>query len=106
MALPPDALQIEHQRRWKSKNLSRHGNSCDVGVVGSEWGRAQSMLSALGELLPIAVAAAVSSVPIMATILILLSPKRSHPAIPFLVGWVLGMAAVVVVATVGASAPH
>ena len=62
------------------------------------------MLSALGALLPIAVAAAVSSVPIMATILILLSPKRNHSAIPFLIGWVVGMAAVVAVAPVGASA--
>ena len=56
------------------------------------------MLSALGELLPIAVAVAVSSVSIMATILILLSPKRNHSAIPFLIGWVVGMAGVVIVA--------
>ena len=62
------------------------------------------MLSALGELLPIAVAVAVSSVPIMATILILLSPKRNRSAIPFLIGWVVGMAGVVVVAAIGASA--
>ena len=62
------------------------------------------MLSALGELLPIAVAVAVSSVPITATILILLSPKRNRSAIPFLIGWVVGLAAVVVVATVGANA--
>ena len=62
------------------------------------------MLSALGELLPIAVAVAVSSVPIMATILILLSPKRNQSAIPFLIGWVVGMAAVVVIAAVGANA--
>jgi hypothetical protein len=62
------------------------------------------MLSALGELLPIAVALAVSSVPIMATILILLSPKRNHSAVPFLVGWVAGMAGVVIVAAAGASA--
>jgi hypothetical protein len=62
------------------------------------------MLSALGELLPIAVAVAVSSVPIMATILILLSPKRNQSAIPFLIGWLAGMAAVVVLATVGGNA--
>ena len=60
------------------------------------------MLSALGPLLPIAVAVAVSSVPIMATILILLSPKRNRSAIPFLIGWLVGMAAVVVVAALGA----
>ena len=62
------------------------------------------MLSALGPLLPIAVAVAVSTVPIMATILILLSPKRNQSAIPFLIGWVVGMAAVVVIAAFGANA--
>ena len=63
------------------------------------------MLSALGPLLPIAVAVAVSTVPIMATILILLSPKRNRSAIPFLIGWVVGMAAVVVVAGVRGQCP-
>ena len=62
------------------------------------------MLSALGPLLPIAVAVAVSTVPIMATILILLSPKRNQSAIPFLIGWVVGMAVVVVIAAIGANA--
>jgi len=62
------------------------------------------MLSALGQLLPLAVAVAVSTVPIMVTILILLSPRRTIVAIPFLVGWVVGMAGVVVIATNGASA--
>ena len=62
------------------------------------------MLSALGPLLPIAVAVAVSTVPIMATILILLSPKRNQSAIPFLIGWVVGMAVVLVIAAIGANA--
>ena len=48
------------------------------------------MLSAFGTLLPIALAVAVSSVPITLTILILLSPKRNQVAIPFLIGWVVG----------------
>lgn len=55
------------------------------------------MLAALGHLLPIALAAALSTVPITATVLILLSPKRSQSAVPFLVGWVVGMAVVVLV---------
>ncbi|WP_167043159.1 GAP family protein [Salinibacterium sp. ZJ454] len=42
-------------------------------------------------ILPIAVAAALSSVPIMASIFILLSPNRSRAALPFLVGWVVGI---------------
>ncbi|HEY5848978.1 MAG TPA: GAP family protein [Microlunatus sp.] len=53
------------------------------------------MLSVLGHLLPIAVAAALSSIPITATIGILLSPNRERSALPFLIGWVLGMAVVV-----------
>ncbi|MCU1479877.1 MAG: hypothetical protein JWQ19_663 [Subtercola sp.] len=54
------------------------------------------MLQALGHLLPLALAIAISSVPITATILILLSPKRNTTAIPFLIGWVFGMALLVV----------
>lgn len=61
------------------------------------------MLSALGHLLPIAVGAALSTVPITATILILLSPKRNASAVPFLVGWVLGMLGVLLAGAFGAS---
>jgi hypothetical protein len=53
------------------------------------------MLVAIGQILPLAVAVAVSSVPIMATILILLSPKRAQSAVPFLIGWFLGILVVV-----------
>jgi Sap, sulfolipid-1-addressing protein len=62
------------------------------------------MLDAIGHILPIAVAVAISSVPIMATILILLSPKRAQSSIPFLIGWMLGMAVVVTICTIGAQA--
>ena len=62
------------------------------------------MLAAIGHILPIALAVAISSVPIMATILILLSPKRAVSSIPFLVGWVLGIAVVVTICTLGAQA--
>ena len=61
------------------------------------------MLTAFGTLLPIALAAAVSSVPITLTILILLSPKRNRLAIPFLIGWVVGMAVVVGLSALGAA---
>jgi len=60
-------------------------------------------LTAFGTLLPIALAAAVSSVPITLTILILLSPKRNRLAIPFLIGWVVGMAVVVGLSALGAA---
>ena len=62
------------------------------------------MLQALGGLLPIAVAVAFSSVPITVTILILLSPNRNRTALPFLVGWVTGVMAVIILFTLGASA--
>ena len=62
------------------------------------------MASALGQLLPIAVANAVSSVPIMVTILMLLSPRRGKTAIPFLVAWVAGMAGVIVLVLLGVGA--
>jgi hypothetical protein len=57
-------------------------------------GEASLLLQAVGQVLPIAVAVAVSSVPITIVILILLSPNRNRAAIPFLIGWVVGIAAV------------
>ncbi|KRC61931.1 hypothetical protein ASE14_14225 [Agromyces sp. Root81] len=48
-------------------------------------------------------AVAISSVPIMATIVILLSPKRGSSA-PFLIGWVIGMALLVFICIVSAQA--
>jgi hypothetical protein len=62
------------------------------------------MWQALGALLPIAVALAFSSVPLTVTILILLSPNRGRTALPFLVGWVIGVAAVLILSAVGAAA--
>ena len=62
------------------------------------------MLQAIGHILPITLAVAISSVPIMATIVILLSPKGAQTALPFLIGWVLGMATMVTIFTLGAHA--
>jgi hypothetical protein len=62
------------------------------------------MWQALGGLLPIAVAVAFSSVPITVTVLILLSPNRNRAAVPFLIGWVTGVVAVIVFSALGASA--
>ncbi|HEY2558052.1 MAG TPA: GAP family protein [Diaminobutyricibacter sp.] len=56
-----------------------------------------AMLAAVGHVLPLAVAFALSSIPIMATILILLSKNRNRSSIPFLIGWILGIALVLVV---------
>lgn len=60
------------------------------------------MQPAIVHILPIAIAVALSSVPILATIVILLSPKRTTSAVPFLIGWVLGIFLVVVVFTLTA----
>ena len=62
------------------------------------------MWQALGGLLPIAVAVALSTVPITVTTLILLSPNRNRAALPFLVGWVIGVAAVIILSALGATA--
>jgi Sap, sulfolipid-1-addressing protein len=67
-------------------------------------GRSSTMWQALGGLLPIAVAVAFSSVPITVTILILLSPNRNRAALPFLLGWVTGVVAVIILSLLGASA--
>jgi hypothetical protein len=61
-------------------------------------------MPAIGHILPFAVAVALSSVPIMATIFILLSPNRRRSALPFLIGWVLGLFVVVVLCTLLAQA--
>lgn len=58
------------------------------------------MWAALGHILPIAVAVALSSIPIMAAILILLSPNKRRSSLMFLIGFVLGLAVTVVAFTV------
>lgn len=52
-------------------------------------------MQAIGLVIPIAIAVAISSVPIMTTLFILMSPNRSRAAVPFLVGWVVGIFLVV-----------
>ena len=56
-------------------------------------------MEAIGHILPIAVAVAISSVPIMITILILLSPNRARSAPLFMIGWLIGILLVVSVCT-------
>ena len=60
------------------------------------------MGQAFGQLLPLAVAAAVSSVPITIMILVLLSPKRNLAALPYLLGYVLGAGVVLLLGTLAA----
>lgn len=53
----------------------------------------------IGEILPLALGIAISPIPIIAAILMLLSPKAKSTSLGFLLGWVLGIVAAVVVFT-------
>ena len=61
------------------------------------------MWHAFAQLLPIAIVAALSVVPIMATIVILVSDKRTQSALPYATGWVVGTAVLVTLTTVAAA---
>ncbi|GAA1495032.1 GAP family protein [Paeniglutamicibacter kerguelensis] len=61
------------------------------------------ILQAIGHLLPLAVAMAISSVPITAALLILLSPNPGRSPIAYLSGWILGIIVVVVLFALGAA---
>ena len=52
------------------------------------------MGTVLGDLLPLAVGVAVSPVPIIAVILMLLAPRASAASVGFAIGWVLGIVVV------------
>lgn len=55
------------------------------------------MLSAIGQILGNAAGVAVSPVPVIALILMLFSPAAIRNSVMFLVGWILGLAAAIVV---------
>ena len=57
------------------------------------------MGSVIGEVLPLAVGIAISPIPIIAAVLMLLSPRARTTSLAFLVGWVLGIGVAVVVFT-------
>lgn len=58
------------------------------------------MGNAIGDILPLALGVAISPIPIIAVILMLLSPKARTNGPAFLVGWVAGLAVVSIVVTV------
>jgi threonine/homoserine/homoserine lactone efflux protein len=53
----------------------------------------------IGELLPVALGVAISPVPIIAVILMLLAPHAKAASVAFMAGWVLGITVVVVAVT-------
>lgn len=58
------------------------------------------MAAVVGDLLPLAVGIAISPVPIIAVILMLLSPNAKSSSVGFMAGWVLGIAVAVTAFTV------
>ena len=61
----------------------------------------------IGEILPLALGIAISPIPIIAAILMLLSPKARATSVGFLIGWILGIViAVVVFALLAAVIPQ
>ncbi|KQQ93247.1 hypothetical protein ASF62_16150 [Leifsonia sp. Leaf325] len=65
------------------------------------------MLQVVGALLPISLAMALSSVPFLTTVILLLSPKRDSTALPYLIVYVVGMFVVAAVLSFGlASLPR
>jgi len=64
------------------------------------------MTATFGDILPLAVGVAISPIPIIATILMLLAPRAGATSLGFLIGWVVGIAGsstvfTVIAATVG-----
>ena len=57
------------------------------------------MGTAVGEILPLAVGIAISPIPIIAAILMLLSPQAKGTSVGFLIGWVAGVVTAVVLFT-------
>ena len=49
------------------------------------------MVSVIGDVLPLAVGIAISPIPIIAAILMLLSPKAKGASVGFLLGWIVGI---------------
>ena len=57
------------------------------------------MVSVIGEILPLAVGIAISPIPIIAAILMLLSPRARGTSVGFLIGWVAGIVVAIVLFT-------
>src|SRR5512133_2555029 len=58
-----------------------------------------SMGSVIGEILPLAVGIAISPIPIIAVILMLLSPRAKGASVGFMIGWMSGIVAAIVLFT-------
>jgi threonine/homoserine/homoserine lactone efflux protein len=70
---------------------------------GPSMGHSEHVNAVIGDLLPLALGVAISPVPVIATILMLLAPQARGTSIGFLVGWVAGIVAATTLFTVIAS---
>ena len=57
------------------------------------------MTEVIGEILPLAVGIAISPIPIIAAILMLLSPRAKGTSVGFLIGWLAGIVVAIVLFT-------
>ena len=60
------------------------------------------MLNTIGQLLPVGIAAALSTVPVTVLLVIMMSPRRRVAAVPYALGCVIGTLIIVVVASLAA----
>ncbi len=60
------------------------------------------MLNTIGQLLPVGIAAALSTVPVTVLLVIMMSPRRKVAAVPFALGCVIGTLIIVLVASLAA----
>lgn len=103
----PEGRQWVHRRDCGDPDCTAPavGVQARLGLVSSRYRLSPSarregfMGSVIGEILPLALGIAISPVPIIAAILMLLSPKAKRVSVGFLVGWVVGIIAVVVAFT-------
>ena len=68
-------------------------------VATVQTGRLENVGSVIGEILPLAVGIAISPIPIIAAILMLLSPKAKTTSVGFLLGWLAGIVIAIVLFT-------
>jgi threonine/homoserine/homoserine lactone efflux protein len=76
-----------------------YGHPQSVSIDRLAKGEERPVGEVIGDLLPVALGVAISPVPIIAVILMLLAPHAKAASIAFLAGWVVGITVVVVVVT-------
>ena len=87
-----------HRARHRHRD-DRHPASAEAHgrAAGEAWRRRSAaegdvVIQAIGDILPLAIGIAISPVPIIAIILMLITPKARSNGLAFLGGWVLGLA--------------